>query len=87
MKRGARPCPVERQKHVRVGKLILSTGESTIERVDVVVGACGIPLFKASSTICPACRSGWEVPENAPTERGRAQILEAQGLTARKARP
>jgi len=85
-------CTVERTFKQTSGTLNLVTGESKMERSEILTGPCDTPLFGdicQETGICDSCASGWEHPENkfasaqekeraAKTAKGRP-ILESRG--------
>jgi hypothetical protein len=78
----AHSCTIERRCKVTRYRWDPVTDAKTDTTTEIVVGPCGTPLFSddnRAAGVCRSCLKGWEVPDNAPTERGRAQIAEVTG--------
>jgi len=62
-------CTVLRRKHVTIGSLNITTGETTTERTEWRTEPCNVPLFtdvERETGRCRSCAAGWRAPGNYP---------------------
>lgn len=70
-------CTIERVMLIQHSKLDLSNGHQIPGMSETVTGPCDAPLFSRPTQAvgaCSSCLSGWEVPDNHPSEAGREQL-------------
>jgi len=79
-------CNVERTYVVTHSTINMATGEMKEGHKETKTGPCGTPLFgelHRKLGVCGSCLKGWEVIDNRPTEKGRAQIDAARSNSER----
>lgn len=79
-------CQVERCILWRSGHAFFGGG-ILWENEDYKVEPHNTPLFserEKRSGVCDSCFSGWDHPDNSPTEKGHAQIAAARSQAARE---
>jgi hypothetical protein len=79
-------CMVERCILVKTGHLSLEGGNVVAKYTneDYKIRPHNVPLFtdrEQRSGVCNSCLHGWTHPDNAPTEKGHAQIAAAREST------